>query len=166
MYCTYFYATCSQTSAKSWLQDYGWRLIGKKSLKVPFQFSGRWVAKLVARLLAKAALWVRIQTSLKIQKGRHKQQEWPNTLQPVKKKFVRRLASPCPIPPVRMGILFGYNRGTRGWKKLWRNGTNKVLYIYIMAVFFIQPVGFLCESCYLDEGKNRTRKIRSHDSVR
>ncbi len=27
--------------------------------------SGRWVAKLVARLLAKAALWVQIQTSLK-----------------------------------------------------------------------------------------------------
>ncbi len=28
-------------------------------------FTGRWVAKLVARLLATAALWVRIQTSLK-----------------------------------------------------------------------------------------------------
>jgi ribosomal protein L31E len=28
--------------------------------------SGKWVAKFVARLLATAALWVRIQTSLKI----------------------------------------------------------------------------------------------------
>jgi hypothetical protein len=30
--------------------------------------SGRWVAKLVARQLAAAALWVRIQTYLKIKK--------------------------------------------------------------------------------------------------
>jgi hypothetical protein len=35
---------------------------------------GRWMAKLVARLLATAALWVRIQTSLKQKtKRRHKQ---------------------------------------------------------------------------------------------
>jgi hypothetical protein len=33
--------------------------------------AGKWVAKLVAHLLAMAALWVRIQTSLKIQNGRH-----------------------------------------------------------------------------------------------
>jgi hypothetical protein len=35
--------------------------------------SGSWVAKLVARLLAAAALWVRIQTALKNKNGRHKQ---------------------------------------------------------------------------------------------
>jgi hypothetical protein len=34
---------------------------------------GRWVVKLVARLLATAALWDQIQTSLKIQNGQHKQ---------------------------------------------------------------------------------------------
>ncbi len=33
-----------------------------------FILLGRWVAKLVARLLAKAANWVRIQTSLKNKK--------------------------------------------------------------------------------------------------
>jgi hypothetical protein len=32
----------------------------------------RWVAKFVARPLAKAALWVRIQTSLKNTNGLHK----------------------------------------------------------------------------------------------
>jgi hypothetical protein len=40
---------------------------------------GRWVAKLVARLLATAALWVRIQTSLKIQNGRHKHRSGEHT---------------------------------------------------------------------------------------
>jgi hypothetical protein len=40
----------------------------------------------VARLLATAALWVRIQTSFKkIQNGRHKQQEWPTHASPPKK---------------------------------------------------------------------------------
>jgi hypothetical protein len=41
---------------------------------------GRWVAKLVARLLATAALWVRVQISLKkIHKG-HKQKSGQHTL--------------------------------------------------------------------------------------
>jgi hypothetical protein len=45
---------------------------------------GRWVAKLVARLLATVALWVRIQTSLKKLNGRHKQRrkEWPTHSSP------------------------------------------------------------------------------------
>jgi hypothetical protein len=38
---------------------------------------GRWVAKLVARLLATAALWVRIQTSLQDTKWATKAKEWP-----------------------------------------------------------------------------------------
>ncbi len=37
---------------------------------------GRKVAKLVARLLATSALWIRIQTS-KIQNGKHKQRSGP-----------------------------------------------------------------------------------------
>ncbi len=36
--------------------------------------------QLVARLLAAAALWVRIQTSLKIQNGRHKQRSGQHTI--------------------------------------------------------------------------------------
>jgi hypothetical protein len=43
------------------LQD--WLRVGKKFSTVPISL-GRWVAKLVARLLAAAALWVRIQTKL------------------------------------------------------------------------------------------------------
>ncbi len=43
-----------------------------------------WVAKLVARLLATAALWVRIQIS-KIQNGRHKQRGGQHTLARQKK---------------------------------------------------------------------------------
>ncbi len=41
---------------------------------------GRWVAKLVSRLLATAALWVLIQTSLKIQNGPHKHRNGQHTL--------------------------------------------------------------------------------------
>ncbi len=43
---------------------------------------GRWVAKLVARLLAAAALWDRIQTYLKnnVQNGRHKQRSGQHRL--------------------------------------------------------------------------------------
>jgi hypothetical protein len=40
----------------------------------------RWAVKLVARLLATAALWVQIQTSLKIQNGRHLQRTGQHTL--------------------------------------------------------------------------------------
>jgi hypothetical protein len=47
------------------------------------------VAELVVRLLATAALWVRIQTSLKIQIGRHKQTSG-HTL-PAKKKYKQKL---------------------------------------------------------------------------
>ncbi len=47
------------------LQDDGW-LSG-----------GRWVAKLVERLYAAAALWVRIQTSLKNTEWATKAKEWP-----------------------------------------------------------------------------------------
>jgi hypothetical protein len=43
----------------------------------------RWVAKLVPRLLATAALWVRIQTSLKNTKWATK--EWPTHSSPPKK---------------------------------------------------------------------------------
>ncbi len=51
--------------------------------------TGRWVAKLVvAHLLATAALWVQIQTSLKNTKlGRHKQRSDQNTLYRHKKYF-------------------------------------------------------------------------------
>jgi hypothetical protein len=45
-----------------------------------FQVLGRWEAKLVARLLATAALWVRFQTSLKNTKGRHKQRIGQHTV--------------------------------------------------------------------------------------
>ncbi len=41
---------------------------------------GKWVAKLVARLLATAALWVRIPTSLKIENGRPKHRSGQNNL--------------------------------------------------------------------------------------
>jgi hypothetical protein len=41
---------------------------------------GRWVAKLIARLLAKAALWVRIQTSLENAKWKGIQKEWQHIL--------------------------------------------------------------------------------------
>ncbi len=40
-------------------------------------WGGRWVATLVARLFAAAALWVRIQTSLKNTKRATKAKEWP-----------------------------------------------------------------------------------------
>ncbi len=46
----------------------------------PYLCRGRWMAKSVVRLLVTAALWVRIQTSLKIQNGRHKQKGVANTL--------------------------------------------------------------------------------------
>jgi hypothetical protein len=42
------------------------------------------VAKLVARLLATAALWVRIQTSLRIQNGPHNQSSGQHTSLPTK----------------------------------------------------------------------------------
>jgi hypothetical protein len=38
---------------------------------------GRWVAKLVARLFAMAALWFRIQTSLKNTKSATYAKKWP-----------------------------------------------------------------------------------------
>ncbi len=41
---------------------------------------GKWVANLVARLLALAALWVRIQTSLKVQNGPPKYRSGQHTL--------------------------------------------------------------------------------------
>ncbi len=41
---------------------------------------GKWLAKLVARLLATAALWVQIQTSLKIQNGRPKHRNGQHNL--------------------------------------------------------------------------------------
>jgi hypothetical protein len=47
----------------------------------------RWVAKLIARLLSTAALWVLIQTSLKITKcGRHKHRSGQHTLAGQKNK--------------------------------------------------------------------------------
>jgi hypothetical protein len=53
----------------------------KTSTDYEWVSSGRWVAKLVARLLAKAALWVRISSHLsKIQNGRHKPRSGQRTL--------------------------------------------------------------------------------------
>ncbi len=46
--------------------------------------SGRWVAKLVAYLLATAALWVRIQTSLKNTNWATQAKEWPTHSSPPK----------------------------------------------------------------------------------
>jgi hypothetical protein len=46
---------------------------------------GIWVAKLIARLLAPAALWVRIQTSLKNTKWATSAMEWPTHSSPPKK---------------------------------------------------------------------------------
>ncbi len=55
---------------------------------------GRWVAKLVARLLATAALWVQIQISLKkLQSGRHKQRSVQHNLAR-QKKDPHRLFNP------------------------------------------------------------------------
>ncbi len=52
---------------------------------------GSWVAKFVALLFAKTALWVRIQTSLlKRQNGRHKQSNSQHTLA-AKKIFFKNL---------------------------------------------------------------------------
>jgi hypothetical protein len=48
---------------------------------------GRWVAKLVALLLATAALWVRIQTSLKNTKWATYAKEWPTHSSKPKKKY-------------------------------------------------------------------------------
>jgi hypothetical protein len=45
---------------------------------------GRWVAKLVARLLATAAHWVRIQTSLKVSNAGDISKGKANTLYPAK----------------------------------------------------------------------------------
>jgi hypothetical protein len=45
---------------------------------------GRWVAKLVARLLAMADLWVRIQTSFKNTKWATQTKEWPAHSSPPK----------------------------------------------------------------------------------
>jgi hypothetical protein len=51
---------------------------GKEERRVAYL--GRWMAKLLARLLATAALWVRIQqTYLKNTKGRHKQKNGQHT---------------------------------------------------------------------------------------
>jgi hypothetical protein len=41
---------------------------------------GRWLAKMVTRLLATAALWVQIQTSLKITKWEYKHRSGKHTL--------------------------------------------------------------------------------------
>ncbi len=45
-----------------------------------YGYRGRWVAKLVAQLLATAALWVRIRTSPKNTNGRHKQRSKQHNL--------------------------------------------------------------------------------------
>ncbi len=45
---------------------------------------GRWVAKLVAHLLATAALWIRIQKSLKNTKWATLTKEWPTHYGPPK----------------------------------------------------------------------------------
>jgi hypothetical protein len=50
---------------------------------------GRLVAKLEARLLAMAALWVRIQTSLKNTKWATQAKEWPTHPSPLKKEEER-----------------------------------------------------------------------------
>ncbi len=47
---------------------------------------GGWVDKLLARLPATAALWVRIQTSLKNHKWTTEAKEWPTHCSPPKKK--------------------------------------------------------------------------------
>ncbi len=48
------------------------------------------MAKLIARLLATAALWVRFLTSLKILNGRHKQRSGQHTL--ARKKYTKKSA--------------------------------------------------------------------------
>ncbi len=50
-----------------------------------FERLGRCVAKFVARLLATAALWVRIQTLLKNTKWATEAKEWPTHSNPPKK---------------------------------------------------------------------------------
>ncbi len=54
------------------------------------EMTWRWMAKMVARQLATAALWVRIQTSLKNAKWSTKAKEWPTHYSPqknIKKPF-------------------------------------------------------------------------------
>ncbi len=53
-------------------------------------FKERWVAKLVARLLAAADLWVRIQTSLKNSKWATQAKEWPTHSEPFQKNLQKR----------------------------------------------------------------------------
>jgi hypothetical protein len=71
--------------------------------------AGRWVAKLVARLLAAAAPWARIQTSLKnTQNGRHKQRSGQHTLARLKNKnknFARRVELPEIIVSCSLSII-------------------------------------------------------------
>jgi hypothetical protein len=50
------------------------------------------VAKLEARLLATAAFWARIQTSLKNTKWGHKQKEWLTHKGPPKKIYTKTVA--------------------------------------------------------------------------
>ena len=62
-----------------------------------------WVAKLVARQLATAALWVRIQTSLKDPKWATETKEVANTLQPAiniysTKRIIEKLEFKCLSP--------------------------------------------------------------------
>ncbi len=60
--------------------------------------SWRWVAKLIARLLATAALWIRIQTSLKNTKWVTKAKEWPTHY---RKELV---CTSCSIHACRPGV--------------------------------------------------------------
>jgi hypothetical protein len=53
--------------------------------------AGRWVAKLVARLLTTAVLWVRIQTSLKNTKWATEAKEWPIHSSPPPKKYTKKV---------------------------------------------------------------------------
>ncbi len=52
---------------------------------------GRWVAKLIAGPLARAALWVRIQTSRKNTNGRHKQRSGQHTLSRQKNTVYKKM---------------------------------------------------------------------------
>jgi hypothetical protein len=72
--------------------DFGNQLINAKHFFLFFQAvlcaigskKVNWVAKLVAQLFATAALWVRIQTSLKYTKWATKAKEWPTQYSPSK----------------------------------------------------------------------------------
>jgi hypothetical protein len=60
---------------------------------------GRWVAKLVVRLLVKAAPWVRIRTSIKIKKWATTAQEWQkhcNTSKNIQKTDIYNFAKTKP----------------------------------------------------------------------